>query len=285
MLAFVLSVAVAQVRSGPTAEPLRVAGRLVDTAGAPFPHQNLRIGIRTRSGPSETSYAETDDRGGFAFPAASHTNYDVSIVDVPQVGTMTFSLGRMDIDFGTIALKFPHPGRPQIAVLGPITASVPRFHRAAESTPSQSGAPQSITLVYLTSDCDVNIVQRDGTQIRPEKEKDQSGCAAIRLSTDEIAAGWVVEYNGCCQSYPLPLKLVIFKPGRPLHRFVGDERAIWNWRFVDGSRYVALYQDFPHGKPAPHFELRDIDSERLVAKWEDDVTAKAPNWTKGLVSR
>jgi hypothetical protein len=45
---------------------------------------------------------------------------------------------------------------------------------------------------------------------------------------------------------------------------------------------VAFYQDFLHGRPGPHYELHDVDSVRLIEKWDGNLTQEAPSWAKGL---
>ena len=70
-----------------------------------------------------------------------------------------------------------------------------------------------------------------------------------------------------------------------LRSFRGDGRSIFDWRFVLGSKQVAYYQDFPHGVPDQHYELRDIDTGRLIREWNGDLTTKTPDWTRRLTSR
>ena len=167
-----------------------------------------------------------------------------------------------DLDFGKIVVNSSG-----IAVSGPVKVS--------------GNSSKSIAAIYITPACTVSIVHSDGKEVHPQKEKDQAGCTDPMISPDNLAAGWVVEYNGCCQSYPLPLKLVVYRPGAPLRRFQGYT-AMWDWKFVDGHKQIAFYEDFPHGTPAQHYEWRDIISGRLLGEWRGDLTTAAPKWTRGL---
>jgi hypothetical protein len=34
-----------------------------------------------------------------------------------------------------------------------------------------------------------------------------------------------------------------------------------------------------------HYELRDVETGRLLDKWDGDLTAKAPKWMRGMRSQ
>jgi hypothetical protein len=128
------------------------------------------------------------------------------------------------------------------------------------------------------------VIHRDGSAVQAPKEKEQVGWTRLKISTDGLAAGWLMEADNCCTSYPLSRMLVVYRPGLPIRRFRGDDRAIFGWDFINGSKQVATYQDFPHGHAVRHFELRDVATERLVAEWDDrdddEPRRVAPAWTR-----
>jgi hypothetical protein len=76
--------------------------------------------------------------------------------------------------------------------------------------------------------------------------------------------------------------LVVYRPGKPLSRFTGDGRAIFGWKFARASSQVELYQDYQHGDPVKRFDLRDVETGRLIGKWDAEITAISPAWTRGL---
>ena len=100
------------------------------------------------------------------------------------------------------------------------------------------------------------------------------------ISDDDRAVGWLADSDFCCTSYPISLALVIYRPGKSLRQFTGDGRAIFDWHFLAGGRQVAFYQDFPHGTPAPPYELHDVETGNLLGKWDGALT-NPPKWTRG----
>jgi hypothetical protein len=114
------------------------------------------------------------------------------------------------------------------------------------------------------------------------KEKEQVGVSSLKISADKTSVGWLVDSDFCCTSYPLQFMLVVYRPSQPLRHFKGDGRAIFDWKFVGSGSQVAFYQDYPHGNPIQHYELRDVESERLAGKWDGALGPRAPAWTKGL---
>jgi hypothetical protein len=123
----------------------------------------------------------------------------------------------------------------------------------------------------------VHIVLNDGREVQPPKEKDQVGSSHPSISEDKRVVGWLVDYDNCCTSYPLSLKLIVYRIGKPSCKFEGDGRGIFGWHFVGGGKQVAFYQDFPHGNSVPHYELRDVETCRLL-KVQDDDSPKSPAW-------
>lgn len=112
----------------------------------------------------------------------------------------------------------------------------------------------------------------------------QSAFDAPRVSRDGNTVGWLALYPGCCQSYPLPLALVLYRDGRELRSMTGAGMPIWHWRFVHGGREVAFVQRPSHGAAPDHYELRDVASGRLRAQFDQDEDARTPlpQWARGL---
>ena len=153
----------------------------------------------------------------------------------------------------------------------------------AAGATSISPAATTITITSITVDeaGAVRLVRSDGKEVVPPKEPDQVGSSSPLLAGNKQAAGWLVDSANCCTSYPISLKLIIYRPGRPLRRF-GSEMGIFDWCFVAGGRQVAFYTDTVHGNFAPHFELRDVESGRLLSQWDGHLTPRSPSWTRLL---
>ena len=112
----------------------------------------------------------------------------------------------------------------------------------------------------------------------------QSAFEQAQVSADGATVGWLALYPGCCQSYPLPLALVLYRDGMQLRALTGAGMPLWHWRFVDGGRDVAFVQRPSHGAAPDHYELRDIASGRLRAQFDHDEGDRAPlpRWALGL---
>ena len=112
----------------------------------------------------------------------------------------------------------------------------------------------------------------------------QSALAQPRIAPDGRTVGWLALYPGCCQSYPLPLALVLYRDGRVLRTMTGAGMPIWQWRFVHAGRDVAFVQRPSHGAAPDHYELRAVASGRLRAQFDhsEEDGAPLPSWTRGL---
>jgi hypothetical protein len=81
-----------------------------------------------------------------------------------------------------------------------------------------TSSAKSITKITIGADGQIHVIESDGREYVAPKEKDQVSVAAPLLAENKLAAGWLVEYENCCTSYPIPLMLVIYRPGKPLER-------------------------------------------------------------------
>jgi len=112
----------------------------------------------------------------------------------------------------------------------------------------------------------------------------QAGFEEARIAPDRATVGWLALYPGCCQSYPIPLELALYRDGRVLRSLTGAGMPIWHWRFVDDGRAVAFVQRPTHGAAPDHYELRDVASGRLLGEVDrdDGDTTPLPAWARGL---
>lgn len=110
---------------------------------------------------------------------------------------------------------------------------------------------------------------------------EDAGAEQLQISGDRLSVGWVAEYNACCQSYPMPLVLVVVRNGHVVQR-IQPGRPVFDWRFEQGDRLVALFSDTPHGDYAPVCELYDTRTGKQVASWDGPKSSKAPRWAEPL---
>jgi hypothetical protein len=247
---------------------LRTDGTPLDTA---FYLRNL-TGIPADS-VSSNNTIEPDHSGKFIFPAESWSEYELSFIGSPpasgyqQVAKMELAEGA-STDLGNVLVRFPPRGTPTASFAGPFRISAD----AGTAIGRQIGG-------LFISDGSATVIHDNGEVIQVPSEKEQVGFSSLLIAPDQQATGWLVDSKFCCTSYPIDLVLVVYRAGKPLQRFTGDGRPIFKWFFVNGGTQVAFYQDFLHGTSAAHYELRNVDSGRLIDKWDGELTMQAPNWT------
>jgi len=271
----------------------RISGRIVDAIGAPIQDQtvnfrNLTIINQTAI---EDHRVKTNRDGVFEISAEGHTFYEISLVVSKLVlkgmGSAEVADGE-DLDIGNVVFRSSPEREATVHVDGPVQI---RRESSSRSTANSALSPRRLAGIVAAytlcaesaescSHPTLHIIQRDGSKVDAPAEKEQVGVSSVRISGDNQAVGWLVDSDFCCASYPLQLLLVVYRPGKPLRRFRGDGRAIFGWHFVAGGRQVAFYQSFPHGDLMTHYELRDIETERLLDKWDENSTGKMPAWVR-----
>ena len=154
----------------------------------------------------------------------------------------------------------------------------------ATSAPIQPAEP--VIEIYKTISVDdhhqLHIVTADGHIITPRMGKDQIGFQSPALSPDKRTAGWLALYSVPGVTSALPLDLVIYKNGETLHRFKGNHLPIWNWKFLDDGRQVAYGRDTLHFSDGGHYELRNVESGRLVSSYNGDPRPDASQWVHAV---
>jgi hypothetical protein len=107
------------------------------------------------------------------------------------------------------------------------------------------------------------IMKSNGQRLTVRKRGEQTAFSPPVLSSQKTAVGAQAMFANCCTSYDIPLELVVYAAGR-VHRFRGIDLPIFQWGFVDGGTRVAYGQEPVHFGCSTHYELRDIDTERLI---------------------
>jgi hypothetical protein len=273
---------------------VRIWGRLVTPSGSPVPNRAVMFRNQVINEPLHDSKIVTDEKGSFAFCGARGKRYEVSITVTNElftgIGTIEIAEGQ-DVSMGDIVFDVSSQEGPIVHFSGPLRIN--GFLSAKSSGKVHSIAPtaQSIAAVYIAcsaipneycSGSKVHIVLDDGTDVLPPIDKDQVGGSSASIAKDRRAAVWLADYGNCCTSYPLSMELIVYKPGKPLQKFKGDGRGIFNWQFVAEGKKFAFFQDVAHGPGNPHCELRDIETGRLISKWDGRITQKSPFWARKI---
>ncbi|HET9402354.1 MAG TPA: hypothetical protein VFO34_15525 [Candidatus Acidoferrales bacterium] len=148
---------------------------------------------------------------------------------------------------------------------------------------AQAGQSVTLTKIYVDEKSGrIHIVDSSMKDLEIPPEKDQVDTAQPKIADDHRTAGWLIESKiDDGTSYPIPLCLIIYRDAKIIRRFPTD-MTIGDWRFVDGAKQVALYTDTLHGSLAPHYELRDVSTGRLIAKFDGHLGPGSPAWTRGF---
>jgi hypothetical protein len=105
----------------------------------------------------------------------------------------------------------------------------------------------------------------------------------IAISRDGTAVGWAAYYPNCCTSYPIPIRIEVYKADTR-HSF-NPAIAPWHWCFVDGSASVAAISTTVHGPQNEVIELWDVSTgtKRGEFTWMDGQSyPRAPAWVVAI---
>lgn len=165
---------------------------------------------------------------------------------------------------------------------------------AGQQTRPETDARAQPLETYDSADVDGNgnlrITTSDRRRILVPKEGKQSSFSKPTVSSDRTAVGAQADYPNCCTSYDIPLELVVYSRGK-VHRFKGIGLPILQWQFADGGTRIAYGQEPVHFACETHYELRDIDSERLIdsakvpqpcGQHPDPAEVTIPKWVQEL---
>ena len=112
--------------------------------------------------------------------------------------------------------------------------------------------------------------------------KENAGASSYATAEDRQTVGWLGNYDSCCQSYPIPRQLVIWKSGRTLRR-IDAQAMVWNWRFYRGGKAVGFSDGPTHGTDIPYtYKLFDVGTGRLISEI-DGHRESFPEWAKPLI--
>jgi hypothetical protein len=141
-------------------------------------------------------------------------------------------------------------------------------------------ASPTLAKVFVGPDGLAHIVGAAGRDQTFTRETGQVSVADLRLSDDRRAAGWRVEELNCCTSYPIPLRLAVYRDRRK--QIISPGLMIYDWVFVASGREVALSSGVVHGATERTLDLYGVRSGRRLAHWTGVATAKPPAWASGL---
>jgi hypothetical protein len=177
-----------------------------------------------------------------------------------------------------------------------ISIALPAAGQPARARPQPAETYQSAD---VDANGDLRIVTSDGRSIRVPRQNPPSADSDAKqtrfekpvVSADRRAVGAQAMFTNCCTSYDIPLQLVVYSQGRT-HRF-DRALAIFDWHFVDGGRRIAFSMQPVHFACSVQWELREVESERLVGDIDIPVPCgtepnarpvTVPPWVSGTAS-
>ena len=149
---------------------------------------------------------------------------------------------------------------------------------------AQAATDESIENAWIAPGGRVQV-QVGGKTMNLAQEPSQVSARALAISPDRQAVGWLVEAPNCCTSYPIPLTLMLLRPGAKAMRLGANGLAIWGWAFRAGGAQVAFYTGPVHGDYIPNYQLHDVRTGRLIDTWIGREQRQAPEWARGLKPR
>ena len=143
----------------------------------------------------------------------------------------------------------------------------------------------------------LHIVYDDGTEVvkslplleaSTEKETvfNDVGFSDVHLAADRQTLGWTIDVENCCTSYPIPLRVVIFRHGKVLRTFEQGQ-MVWSWMFFLGGERLAAAFGPTHGPEVGDYRLYNVKSGKLISEVFGDedtqsLSSDAPEWAKLL---
>jgi hypothetical protein len=136
-----------------------------------------------------------------------------------------------------------------------------------------SSHSQTVKRAHCGNDGILQLVYADGKAKQQPKEPLQVGCDNVTVADDKNTVGWSVLVENCCTSYPIPTSVAVLSHGRK--RVFSAEQMVWRWKFVGGTRKLAILSGPVHGDAA-QATLYDIQSGRRLATWNG--SGGPPSW-------
>ncbi|MBA5638556.1 hypothetical protein H3H37_15965 [Duganella sp. LX20W] len=148
----------------------------------------------------------------------------------------------------------------------------------------------------LSNGATLSLQRHDGSQLIAPKFDDQEFFDNPAIASDSSYVGWLALFPDRGASYPQPLYLVILDRFNHVHRFEGKFGMVFGWCFTEDGSSVVYKYSFPHGTTPIAFDMRRIEDEKLLRRFELDPIApeenedavlqsKTPRWARCATKR
>jgi hypothetical protein len=143
----------------------------------------------------------------------------------------------------------------------------------------------------LSNGATLSLQRHDGSKLVAPKFDDQDFFDKPAIASNSSYVGWLALFPDRGASYSQPLYLVILDRSNRVHRFEGKFGMVFGWCFTEDGRSVVYKYSFPHGTTPIAFDMRRIEDEKLLRRFELDpiapeddedavLQAKTPRWAR-----
>ena len=177
-----------------------------------------------------------------------------------------------------------------VVVVGAIVATLPLW-RAVPRAQTRAGSPTRERYVFAALDPIGNVVARtaDGTTRVIPKGDDIQSFSEVRIAKDGTAVGATAWTYECCQSYPIPTRVMVLRAGQVRPFDVGG-LSVEAWHFVPGAAQIAMSGTQHHVFCAHTFVLH-LATGTIVAEGSEELQCQyietprqvpQPKWIRDL---
>lgn len=137
---------------------------------------------------------------------------------------------------------------------------------------------------------DLAIRKANGEAISAPKLTEQVGFEDVKVSADGRRIGWLALMDTGGQSYPVPLKLVIFRDDK-IELVISEGTCLGGWTFLENGAQVAYFLETCHSSTFKDAELRSTQYGGVLSKYAlkrvdgdipPDSLKRAPAWVRGI---
>ncbi len=144
---------------------------------------------------------------------------------------------------------------------------------------SQAGEPPAFLKAYVGPDGLVHLVDGTRHDRTMAKETDQRAVSVPKVSADGRTAGWLVEEDNCCTTYPIATRLVL-QNTRTRH-VISNGFMLYDWCFADNTK-VAVASGTVHNMTREILGLYAAASGILLRQARRSLNSDRPKWARCL---
>jgi hypothetical protein len=136
---------------------------------------------------------------------------------------------------------------------------------------------QAVTSALIGKDGRVEVVFANNNAAKTfPAEKGQVACENVRVAPDKRTVAWSVLIENCCTSYPVPVKVVVYREAKKA--VISPGQMVWDWRFTGRGDRIAILSGPVHGRATAAY-LYDARTGKQLQSWNG--VGSTPGWARG----